>query len=172
MNYYIDTEFYESGAHRPIELISLGIVSWDGRELYIENADVDLMRIARESPWLKENVLPHLTRTRDERDDTTVITAHANMGQEVLRFIGMDPQPRFWGYFADYDWVLFAQLFGSMITLPPTFPHMCLDLRQEMVRLNVSKPTIPIEGNLHNALDDARWTKKLHEYLITKGGMR
>lgn len=162
MRYYIDTEFIEAGPHVPIKLISLGIVSEDGREFYVENNDVSHEEIAR-SPWLKENVLPHLIGYE-------YAIAHAAIGPAVLRFLGTDARPEFWGYFADYDWVLFAQLFGTMVQLPPHFPHMCLDIRQEMKRLNVSKPTISNEGSLHNALSDARWAKKLHEYVRANGG--
>jgi hypothetical protein len=34
MNFFLDAEFIERGRHFPIELISLGIVAEDGRELY------------------------------------------------------------------------------------------------------------------------------------------
>jgi len=38
--------------------------------------------------------------------------------------------PVFYGYYADYDWVVFAQLFGKMIDLPIGFPMYCRDLKQ------------------------------------------
>jgi hypothetical protein len=38
--------------------------------------------------------------------------------------------PQFYGYFADYDWVLFCSLFGRMIDLPKGFPMYCKDLKQ------------------------------------------
>lgn len=36
----------------------------------------------------------------------------------------------FYGYYADYDWVLFCSLFGRMIDLPKGFPMYCKDLKQ------------------------------------------
>lgn len=39
-------------------------------------------------------------------------------------------QPEFYGYYADYDWVLFCSLFGRMIDLPKGFPMYCRDLKQ------------------------------------------
>ena len=39
----------------------------------------------------------------------------------------------FYGYFADYDWVVFCWLFGRMIDLPKGFPYFCMDLKQMMV---------------------------------------
>lgn len=41
-------------------------------------------------------------------------------------------QPEFYGYFSDYDWVLFCSLFGRMIDLPKGFPYYCIDLKQTM----------------------------------------
>ena len=43
-------------------------------------------------------------------------------------------KPQFYGYFADYDWVCFAWLFGKMSDLPKGFPWYCYDLKQEMDR--------------------------------------
>lgn len=36
----------------------------------------------------------------------------------------------FYGYYADYDWVVFCWLFGRMIDLPRGFPMYCRDLKQ------------------------------------------
>lgn len=38
--------------------------------------------------------------------------------------------PQFYGYYADYDWVVFCWLFGRMIDLPKGFPKYCIDLKQ------------------------------------------
>ena len=43
MKYFIDTEFVDDG--KTIDLISIGIVAEDGRELYVESADFDLYRV-------------------------------------------------------------------------------------------------------------------------------
>jgi len=40
----------------------------------------------------------------------------------------------FKAYFADYDWVLFCTIFGTMMDLPKGFPMYCVDLKQEMDR--------------------------------------
>lgn len=36
----------------------------------------------------------------------------------------------FYGYFCDYDWVVFCSLFGTMDKLPNGFPYYCHDLKQ------------------------------------------
>jgi hypothetical protein len=106
-------------------------------------------------------------------------------------------QPDFYGYFADYDWVLFCSLFGTMMDLPKGFPMYMLDIKQmldagadsiihwgtagaiDSIRTNMSMeekvkiieqfPGFPVNENEHDALADARWTRKLHCFLIDKG---
>ena len=39
-------------------------------------------------------------------------------------------KPKFYAYYADYDWVAFSWLFGKMIDLPKGFPMYCIDLKQ------------------------------------------
>ena len=39
-------------------------------------------------------------------------------------------KPQFYGYYSDYDWVVFCWLFGKMIDLPKGFPMYCIDLKQ------------------------------------------
>lgn len=41
-------------------------------------------------------------------------------------------KPIFYGYFADYDWCVFAFLFGNMMSLPRDFPMYCRDLKQTL----------------------------------------
>ena len=38
-------------------------------------------------------------------------------------------QPSFYGYFSDYDWVVFCSLFGQMKDLPDGFPMYCRDIK-------------------------------------------
>jgi hypothetical protein len=89
--------------------------------------------------------------------------------------------PKFYGYYADFDWVVFAWLFGKMIDLPTGFPKFCIDLKQELdkkaivyfkdktLEQNISyiknRDDYPKQTNVHNALADARWNKQLHNFL-------
>lgn len=96
-------------------------------------------------------------------------------------------KPEFYAYYADYDWVVFCQLFGKMMDLPKGFPMYCKDLKQILdekdvylnkvadrdkhragqLRYAKTHPDYPKQENEHNALDDAKWNKKLHEFLNT-----
>jgi hypothetical protein len=93
--------------------------------------------------------------------------------------------PEFYGYYSDYDSVVFRWLFGKMIDLPNGFPMFCNDLKQELDRVadikreptNLNREQMvetikgttdyPKQTNEHNALSDARWNKKLYEFLKT-----
>lgn len=41
-------------------------------------------------------------------------------------------QVQFKAYYADYDWVLFCTIFGTMMDLPDGFPMYAIDIKQEM----------------------------------------
>lgn len=156
--YFLDTEFHERGPGVVIELISMALVSLDGREYYAEAAEYDKKSA---SPWLQVNVLPHLKSDywRKHRGDIAC---------DLRQFVTMTPEtkPQFWAYFADYDWVLFAQTFGTMMDLPPGFPMLCNDLRQLANMLGVKRDDYPKQASgQHDALADARWNRDLYLFL-------
>jgi hypothetical protein len=79
-------------------------------------------------------------------------------------------QPEFYGYYADYDWVVFCWIFGRMIDLPKGFPMYCRDLKQ-MLDDNIltkewKRDNCPDPEGEHNALIDAEWNKKLYEKIM------
>jgi hypothetical protein len=153
MRYWFDTEFIE----RPctIDLISIGIIAEDGREFYAESNETDW---SQASQWVLDNVKPHLIGSNMTRSE---------IGLAVREFVGDDPGPEFWAYYADYDWVVFCWLFGTMMDLPARFPMFCRDLRQWAVELG--DPQLPKQPTSeHHALNDARWTKTAWEYLRSR----
>ncbi len=99
----------------------------------------------------------------------------------------LNGKPEFYGYYCDYDWVVFCWLFGKMINLPKGFPMYCIDLKQTFDFYNNNfktrkeieaipnclkemkdykfHPNYPKQTNEHHALQDARWTKELYEFL-------
>lgn len=154
---FMDTEFNEQGGN--IDLISIALVNEMGRELCLTSSEFDL-EAAKAKPWLVENVLSKLPpqalwKTRKE------IVA------EIIRFVGNDPKPRFWAWFGAYDWVLFCQLFGGMLNLPKKWPQHVLDLKQEHVLAGSPRLPLQMEGE-HDALEDAKWNRVVHEILMGK----
>ena len=157
IKYFIDTEFIESGHLNPIQLISIGVVAEDGREFYAisQQFNPDMA-----NKWVQENVLEKL----ESPEDFTRKPLHL-IARELQEFVGDDPE--FWGYYADYDWVVVAQMFGRMIDLPKGWPMYCRDIKQFAMELG--NPKLPASGKAeHNALADARWNKIAYAFLIEK----
>ena len=189
MRYWFDTEFIEDG--KTIDLISIGIVAENGSEYYAINYDCDF---SKASEWVKNNVIAQLPPAPLPQLHATVSGWHSSqaykdgwrnrlaIAHEIIEFIKleeyggielsyngwkdapMDSKPEFWAYYADYDWVVFCQLFGTMMDLPAGFPMYCRDIKQECDRLG--NPALPEQGKgEHNALANARWNKLAWEFL-------
>lgn len=148
MKIWFDTEFVDDGL--TIELISIGMVREDGATYYAEN---EACHISNAGEWVQKNVVPHLTGERKPRKQMKI---------EIKEFSGKHPE--FWGYFADYDWVVLCQLFGTMMELPEKWPMFCMDVQQERMRLRVRE--LPKQQTAeHNALNDALWTRDCYYFL-------
>jgi hypothetical protein len=142
MKYFLDTEFIEGGRDLPIQLISIGMVCEDGRMYYAESGAYNPDRA---NDWVKQNVFPQLTGPR-----------------KSLELI----KPEFWGYYCDYDWVVFCQIFGAMIDLLPMgWPMYCRDLKQWADEIGNPHFHTP---KPHNALQDARWNAAFYLFLAEK----
>jgi hypothetical protein len=165
VRYYLDTEFHEDG--KSVTLISIGLVAEDGRELYAVSTGFDPTRC---NDWVKANVLPKLPPRDPHR------WMHPTMiALRVHAFVGNDPAPEFWAYYADYDWVLFCQLFGAMVDLPKGWPMLCLDLKQYAIHLGIErslKEIVPMPVGEHDALCDARWNSRVHRHLMEEQARR
>lgn len=191
MKYFLDTEFIE-GFHKPlfgkkrhhIDLISIGIVAEDGREYYAVSNEYSY---SDADEWVKENVILSAYKSvvhGNNRNRIDASSFHYQYGksnrqiaEEVLKFMGCwrdqhfyrigKDVPEIYGYYADYDWVLFCSLFGRMIDLPKGFPMYCIDLKQMMDEKGLSKEwkrdNCPDPEGEHNALVDAKWNMKLYK---------
>lgn len=182
MKFYYDCEFVEDGPQEPISLISIGIVREDGHSFYAINADAP-WRLIGEHEWLMSNVVPSLpiviaqgvdgweasweedAPVYDRKTIADALLAFVVPPAGALKWTGPS---ELWGWYADYDHVCLAQLFGRMIDLPAGVPMYTRDLKQEvdlfmeaypqwrgacsdaLAKADESFPTIE-----HNALEDA-----------------
>jgi hypothetical protein len=184
MKIYYDTEFLEDG--RTIDLISIGIITDNGREYYAVNSDAYWDRI-KKSDWLVRNVLPSLPITGRRALDiyldhprtstpkppldlvgidvtNSQVRPHQVIANEVRDFILAEPDPELWAWYAAYDHVALCQLWGPMISLPKGIPMWTNDLQQEVRRLG--NPELPDQaGGEHNALIDARHNRLIGHLL-------
>lgn len=176
--FYIDTEFIEDG--KTIDLISIGIVREDGRELYLQSVEFDPVKA---SGWVRENVLSHLkvchvsgkwnldqslySWERCKKPDCPWRT-RLQIAHEIFSFINNIPDlPEFYGDYCAYDYVALCQLFGTMMDWPHNWPMYFHDLRQQAHFANMVDISlrVPMAETEHNALSDARWVKKAWEFL-------
>lgn len=205
MRYWFDTEFVERGSEHPIRLVSLGIVAEDGREYYAQSwAGVsaaihhDWVRdnvvphlthmtlTTIRSPYVRTVKGTPVRHAGEYHLETCGHVGHPDCPWRSLDQIAddirafMDPEaygkPEIWAYYADYDWVVFCQIFGAMVDLPKSFPMYCRDIKQEADRLEEwirgfnsapdYKLRLPEQGKgEHHALADARWNRKAWDCL-------
>lgn len=161
MKYFFDTEFLDDG--RTLELISIGIVCEDDRELYLVSSDFDE---ATATPWLRDHVLNHIPKS-------LVRTPRWSIAAQVSNFLDLQrnvPEaPELYGWYSAYDWVVLCQLYGPMINRPKHFPKLCHDLKTIFTDFGITKPGPKPGLTKHNALDDAKWVKHAWDTMLIKG---
>ena len=108
--YFYDCEFIEDGT--TIELVSVGVVDEQGREFYAISRQFDPMRAG---PWVRRNVLDKLPPMSDPAWRSRLAIREA-----FLEFVTAGEGPvELWAWYAAYDHVAIAQLWGAMPELPP-----------------------------------------------------
>src|SRR5690606_10647266 len=150
-----DTEFLEDG--RTIDLISIGIVAEDGRELYLISSEFS-QGLAGADPWLREHVWPHLPTTgrRLRRPGPELDTDHpdvrtrAQIARAVKDFLLAAGPPELWADYGAYDFVALCQLWGRMVDLPDGLPMFTHDLQHEAATHHLHIPEQ--KSGAHNAL--------------------
>lgn len=185
--YFLDTEFLDDGNNQRLVLISIALVCSDGRELYLVSNEFDYAEVQADD-WMRDNVLKQLPprdtiRLGSEPIDGAPDALHTGWGpvwrsraqirDAIAAFIedpGDGTRPEIWAYFASYDWVLFAQLFGKMINMPKHFPFLVNDLKTWATHMGYTgkfRELLPDTGH-HDALCDARWNRDVHGILLQK----
>jgi hypothetical protein len=146
VRFFYDTEFIEDGL--TIELVSIGVVDESGREFYAVSTEFDPERAG---PWVRANVLDKLPPPADK-----AWADRATIRERLLKFLSPHgEQVELWAWFAAYDHVALAQLWGAMPALPRQLPRFTRELRQRWE--DVGKPALPpAPQDAHDALADAR----------------
>jgi len=149
MRIFFDTEFIEDG--KTIQLISIGAVKPNGDTFYAVSNEYDP---ATASQWVVDNVLNHIP-------DTQLKMSKAEIAKAFKDWCGDNPE--FWAYYADYDWVVLCQLFGTMMDLPEGWPMYCRDIKQ--LCDSIGNPQLPEQGEgEHCALNDAMWNMEAFDF--------
>jgi hypothetical protein len=149
--YFYDCEFIEDG--RTVDLVSIGVVDEYGREFYAVSTEFDDSRAV---PWVRRHVLDKLPspgdpawrsreRIRDDLYQFLVEPVRDRPGEQI----------ELWAWYAAYDHVVLAQLWGAMPALPREIPRFTKELRQ--LWDDRGRPPLPVAGaDQHDALADAR----------------
>jgi hypothetical protein len=149
--YFYDCEFVEDG--HTVDLVSIGVVDEHGREFYAISTEFDGSRAL---PWVRRNVLDRLPSPGDPawrsrqriRDDLYAFLVEPLAGRP-------GEELELWAWYAAYDHVALAQLWGAMPALPREIPRFTKELRQRWDDLG--RPPLPDAAERrHDALVDAR----------------
>jgi hypothetical protein len=158
VRYFYDCEFIEDG--RSIDLISVGVVSEDGREYYAICTEFDETRAGE---FVRKHVLPQLPSPSDKS-----WRSRERIREDLWEFVGAGNAPvEMWAWMGAYDHVAVCGLWGAMPALPKAWPRFTREVRQEWER--VGKPELPPRPeDAHHALADARWARQVFE--LSTGG--
>ncbi len=177
-NLVLDTEF--TSLQQNADLISLALVSEDGKEFYAEFTDYDLTKAGNDKQWIMENVIGKLILSKDNESrnlDKMYIRGSRSEVTSALKIWlnqfgtrkddggNIIPHIRIWADVPHYDWVFFCELFGGARKIPSQIHYMAMDLATLLLCKGVEPDTprsqllsqdeLP-EGVQHNALFDAR----------------
>jgi hypothetical protein len=153
MKFFLDTEFSDTGLQ--VHPISIGIVREDGREWYGEIQS--LWRLDCD-PWILRNVAPHLESAHGmDRKQASIA---------IREFIGDEPA-EFWAYWAAYDWVVFCQVMGGLMTLPKNVSPWIRDLAWLDPTLARIRALEVVNPKPHHALFDARELREQYRLLTS-----
>lgn len=190
MKLFFDTEF--TGLRKDTTLISLGIVSEDGKRFYAEFTDYDESQC---NNWIKENVLSNLllggmrTGIRESSNNPTSAMVKGDsqhVSRELNTWLSQFDIIQFISDVCHYDFVLLIDLLtngGTAIDLPETISAVCHDINQDianhfnvperiafdMSREEVMRIVCPLNkivtGDKHNSLYDAEVIKAIWEQI-------
>lgn len=187
----MDSEF--TGLHKDTTLISIGIISEDGRTFYAELNDYDKSQV---DDWLQENVIDNLlmkepadneqeeycaTRSRDNAYGNDLYASYSvelrgdmqEVAKELNVWVSQFDDIKIWSDCLAYDWVLFNHLFGHAFNLPQNIYYIPFDICT-LFEIKGIDPDISreefinnsIKGAKHNSLYDAKVIKACYDKLM------
>lgn len=180
MKVFFDTEF--TGLHKNTTLISIGLISEDGKTFYAELTDYDSKQI---DDWLEVNVLRSLSYVgKKNYIDTTdwnhvrVKWSKDGVASLLSGWLSQFEEVEIWSDCLAYDWILFNDLFGHAFNIPENVSYIPMDICTLFSLRNID-PDINREEfafsdyifsqeevNKHNALWDAKIIKLCYEKLM------
>lgn len=174
---FLDTEF--TALQKDADLISIGIVSEDGKCFYAECDDYDESKVR---PWLKEHVIKNLifekglspkpymaSRTEDnpipnslyEGYDVAFVGNKKEIRDELCVWLSQfviknkDTKLEFWSDCLAYDWVLFNDIFGGAFQTPKYVYYIPFDICT-LFKIKGIDPDISREEFIENSIEGTK----------------
>lgn len=182
MKIFFDTEF--EGLYKNANLISIGLITEDGKQLYIENDDIIP---EYQSEWIKDNVLPNTVNYGDINileicDNLTdyFVGRDYQICNQLTEFFKQYDYVELVSDVCHYDMVQLIDIFGDVFSLPKNVCCACYDINQDIARFKGISlqeafdynreellKELGVEDlgaiNKHNSLYDAKIIKKIYE---------
>lgn len=170
---FLDCEF--TGLRQDTTLISLALVSEDGKQFYAEFTDYDRSQVGE---WVRKNVLVNLWGGVGQPGVTYIRNTRQEIAVALTQWLWQISGPDF-GVVGDviaWDWVLFCDLFAERGALPASIFYIPVDLstllwaagydpdvsREDFAGLNSSL-------HKHGALYDAQVIRLCYNRLVAEG---
>ncbi|OXM83980.1 3'-5' exoribonuclease domain-containing protein [Paenibacillus rigui] len=177
MKVFFDTEF--TGLHQNTTLISIGLVSEDGKSFYAEFTDYDKSQI---DEWLQTNVINNLI-VHPDREHYYKVTDKESIykdNRDIIKnrleeWLSQFDEVEMWSDCLSYDWVLFCQIFGHAFRIPKNVYYIPFDIctlmklkgiDPDITREELAEHALGRTGPKHNALWDAKVIKSCYEKLM------
>lgn len=182
MNVYFDTEF--TSLEKDAQLISIGLISEDGKEFYAEFASINTELL---NDWIIENVLMNTAKYGEVNETDIVVNekdyhfgTREEIQEELREWLSQFDEVQLISDVCHYDMVLFIDIFGSAFDIPENVSPVCYDINQDIAfhygesqkeAFNRNREDIleeygfTITGNKHNSLYDARVIQQICEIL-------
>ena len=178
---YFDTEF--TGLHKDTTLISIGMITEDGRKFYAEFDDYDKTQV---NDWIQENVIDNLLYDNNmkvwkidiDKNDTFVYGSKNDIKDALIDWLSSYDKVQFVSDVCHYDFVLLIDIFGGAFDLPNKISPCCIDLNTMISMLDridhreafdVSREKllerfhVSVPGEKHNSLYDAEVIRKIYK---------
>ena len=182
MNIFMDSEF--CGLQKDTQLISIGLISEDGREFYAEFASINTELL---DDWIIENVLMNTAKYGEVNETDIVINesdyhfgTKEEIQEELKEWLSQFDEVQLVSDVCHYDMVLFIDIFGSAFDLPENVSPVCYDINQDIASYYeesqkdafnrnrediLEEKGITIVGQKHNSLYDARVIQQIYNIL-------
>lgn len=172
MKIFFDTEF--TGLHQKTTLISIGLISEDGKTFYAEFTDYDKSQI---DSWLQVNVIDNLyINSYPDMPKWEYISGKSDyIKEKLIEWLLQFDSIEMWSDCLSYDWVLFNTLLSDYSEGYPQLPKnvnyipfdICTLFKIKWIDPDISREKFAeMEWDKHNALHDAKVIRECYNKLL------